>query len=134
MPSMYISNLDITSKIKNRILYSALMSFWSREAANVLCLIIVLFYRLIIDLFILQVDPDLGSVLMIDKANKELVEVAQRSEPSVLHERLFEGLVAMDWMSEVRKELAVRCPVVNNILSVLLDMSHHHDKKNLHCV
>ena len=66
---------------------------------------------------------------MIDKANKELVEVVRRSEPSVLRERLFEGLVATDWMSEVRKELAVRCPVVNNILSVLLDMSHHHDKK-----
>ena len=66
---------------------------------------------------------------MIDKANKELVEVAPRSEPFVLRERLFEGLVATDWMSEVRKELAVRCPVVNNILSVFLYMSHHHDKK-----
>ena len=66
---------------------------------------------------------------MIEKANKELVEIARRSEPSVLHERSFEGLVAKNWISDVKKELAIRCPVVNNMLSELLDMSHHHDKK-----
>ena len=57
---------------------------------------------------------------MIDKANKELGEVARRSEPFVLRERLFEGLVATNWMSEVRKGLAVRCPVVNNIHALCL--------------
>ena len=76
-----------------------------------------------------DLNPDLESASLIGKANKELVEVARRSEPSVLRERSFEGLVADNWMSEVKNELTVRCPVVNNILSVLLDMSHHQDKK-----
>lgn len=66
---------------------------------------------------------------MIQKANKELVEVARRSEPSVLRERSFEGLAANNWMSEVKNELSTRCPVVNNILSVLLDISHNSEKK-----
>jgi hypothetical protein len=69
------------------------------------------------------------SVSMIRKANKELVEVARRSEPSVLRERSFEGLTANNWMSEVKNELSTRCPVVNNILSVLLDISHNSEKK-----
>jgi hypothetical protein len=69
------------------------------------------------------------SVSMIQKANKELVKVARRSEPSVLRERSFEGLAANNWMSEVKNELSTRCPVVNNILSVLLDISHNREKK-----
>ena len=77
----------------------------------------------------LQADPDMGSVPVIDKANKELVEVARRGEPSVLRERLFKCLVAKIWMSEVKEELAIRCPVVNSILSVLLDTRHCQDKK-----
>jgi hypothetical protein len=32
-------------------------------------------------------------------------------------------------MSEVKNELSTRCPVVNNILSVLLDISHNSEKK-----
>ena len=112
------------------------MSFWSREAANAQChdssnLVLVVKAFMYGDqlsdyCFIyvfLQADPDLGSVSMIDKANKELVEVAQRGEPSVLRERLFEGLVAKNRMSEVKEEQATRCPVVNSILTVLLDES-----------
>ena len=66
---------------------------------------------------------------MIDKADKELVEIARRSEPSVLRERSYEGMAANNWMSEVKNELSTRCPTVNNILSVLLDISHNSEKK-----
>ena len=66
---------------------------------------------------------------MIDKANKELIEVARRTEPSVLRERSYEGMAADNWMSDVRNELSTRCPVVNNILSVLLDTGYKSEKK-----
>ena len=76
-------------------------------------------------LFVYQVD----SVSMIDKANKELVEVARRTEPSVLRERSYEGMAADNWMSEVKNELSTRCPVVNEILSVLLDTGYKSERK-----
>ena len=66
---------------------------------------------------------------MIDKANKELIEVAQRTEPLVLPERSYEGTAADNWMSDVKNELSTRCPVVNNILSVLLDTGYKNEKK-----
>ena len=65
----------------------------------------------------------------MDKANKELVEVARRSEPSVLRNRAYDGMSAESWMSEVLEELATRCPVTNNILSVLLESTIYLDKK-----
>ena len=66
---------------------------------------------------------------IIDKANKELVEVARRTEPSVLRGRSYEGMATDNWMSDVKNELSTRCPVVNNILSVLLDTEYKSEKK-----
>ena len=76
-------------------------------------------------LFVYQVD----SLAIIDKANKELVEVARRTEPSVLRERSYEGMATDNWMSDVKNELSTRCPVVNNILSVLLDTGYKSEEK-----
>ncbi|XP_028413251.1 uncharacterized protein LOC114536099 [Dendronephthya gigantea] len=62
-------------------------------------------------------------------ANKELVEVARRTEPSVLRHRTYDGMSADNWMSEVLEELATRCPVTNNILSALLESTIYQNKK-----
>jgi hypothetical protein len=69
-----------------------------------------------------------GEVLV--KANKELIEVARRSESSVLRKRSYDGMSAEGWMSEVLEELATRCPVVNNILRSLVESSIYPEKKN----
>ena len=66
---------------------------------------------------------------IIDKANKELVEVARRTEPSGLRQRSYEGMATDSWMSDVKNELSTRCPVVNNIMSVLLDTEYKSEKK-----
>jgi hypothetical protein len=71
----------------------------------------------------------LKTAQVLDKANKELVEVARRSEPSVLRNRAYDGMSADSWMSEVLEELAIRCPVTNNILSVLFESTIYLDKK-----
>ena len=68
---------------------------------------------------------------MIDKANKELDEVGRQTEPSVLRERSYEGMATDNWMSDVKNELSTKCPVVNNILSVLLDTGYNSEKKSL---
>jgi hypothetical protein len=74
------------------------------------------------------------SIFKIDevlvKANKELIEVARRSEPSVLRQRSYDGMSADSWMSEVLEELATRCPIVNNILMSLVENNIHPEKKN----
>ena len=70
----------------------------------------------------------IGQVLI--EANKELVEVARKSEPSVLRQRDCDGMSAEAWMSEVLGELATRCPVVNNILSSLLESTIYPEKKS----
>jgi hypothetical protein len=64
------------------------------------------------------------------KANKELIEVARRSESSVLRQRSFDGMSADSWMSEVLEELATKCPTVNNILMSILECSIRPEKKN----
>ena len=63
-------------------------------------------------------------------ANKELIEVARRSDSSVLRERGYDGLSAEGWMSNVLNELATRCPMVNSILCGLLENTTFPDKKN----
>ena len=74
----------------------------------------------------LLVDTSLVSIV---EANKELIEVARRSESSVLRNRTFDGLANENWMAEVLAELETRCPIVNNILCALLERTVHPDKK-----
>ena len=74
----------------------------------------------------LLVDTSLVSIV---EANKELIEVARRSESSVLRNRTFDGLANENWMAEVLAELETRCPIVNNILCALLERTVHLDKK-----
>ena len=67
---------------------------------------------------------------MLEKANKELIEVARRSEPSVLRQRDYDGISADSWISDVLEELATRCPVTNNILCALLENRIYPEKKH----
>ena len=66
---------------------------------------------------------------VIEKANKELVEIARRSNPSVLRQRDYDSISESCWMSEVLCELATRCPTVNSILSGLLESTIYLKKK-----
>ena len=66
---------------------------------------------------------------MLDKETKELIEVARRTEPSVLRQRDYDGMSKDSWMSEVLEELATRCPVTNRILAALLESSINPEKK-----
>ena len=72
-------------------------------------------------------DSSLSNVLTV--ANNELIEIARRSDASVLRQRFYDDLSSEDWMSDVSKEMATRCPVVNEILSSLLECSIYPDKK-----
>ena len=67
-----------------------------------------------------------GSIIL---ANKELIDVARRTEPSVLRQRGYDGMSSDSWMLEVLEELATRCPVTNGILSTLLESSIYPEKK-----
>ena len=67
---------------------------------------------------------------VLEKANKELIEVARRSEPSVLRQRDYDGVSADSWMSEVLEELSSRCPVTNKILAALLESCIQPEKKH----
>ena len=64
------------------------------------------------------------------EANRELIEVARRSDASVLRERSFDGLSAEDWMSEVLDELASRCPIALEILSTLIESTIYPQRKS----
>lgn len=66
---------------------------------------------------------------VIVQANKELIEVARRSESSVLRSRSFDGLADESWVAKVLAELETRCPIVNSILCALLERTVHPDKK-----
>ena len=72
-------------------------------------------------------DSSLSNVLTV--ANTELFEIARRSDASVLRERFYCGLSSENWMLDVTKEMATRCPVVNEMLSSLLECSIYPDKK-----
>lgn len=61
--------------------------------------------------------------MVLGVADKELVNIARRDEPSVLRDRTYDGLSQETWMVEVVKELRIRCPTVAEILSSLLDCS-----------
>ena len=39
----------------------------------------------------------------LDLANKELIEIARRSEPSVLRKRSYDGMSEINWMAVVAK-------------------------------
>ena len=66
-------------------------------------------------------------VLSVD--NKELIEVARRSDPSVLRQRDYGGLSSECWMSDILKEIESRCPMVHKILCSLLESDICPDKK-----
>ena len=68
-----------------------------------------------------------GEVLV--EANKELIEVARRGEPSILRQRSYDGLSSEGWMSEVLNEMLTRCPLVHQILSGLLETTIYPQKK-----
>ena len=67
---------------------------------------------------------------MLVEANKELIEVARRSDASFLRQRSFDGLPAVDWMSKMLDELATRCPIVSKILSTLSESTIYPEKKS----
>ena len=71
-------------------------------------------------------DSLLSNVLTV--ANKELIEIA-RSDAFVLRQRFYDGLSSEDWMSAVSKEMATRCPVVNEVISSLLECNIYLDRK-----
>ena len=66
---------------------------------------------------------------VLNVANKELIEVARRSNPSVLRQRDYGGLSSGSWMSDVLKEMESRCPMVHKILCSLLENAIYPDKK-----
>lgn len=69
--------------------------------------------------------------MLLNEANKELVNVARRDEPSVLRDRTYSGLSQETWMVEIVNELSTRCPTVAEILSSLLDCSMGNPEKKL---
>jgi hypothetical protein len=71
-----------------------------------------------------------ASSYVVGKANKELLEVARRSNPSVLRQRSFHGLSSETWMTELINEMKTRCPVAHQILSGLLENSIYPEKRN----
>ena len=66
---------------------------------------------------------------VLSVANKELIEVARRSDPSVLRQRDYGGLSSECWMSDILKEIESRCPIVHKILCSLLESDICPDKK-----
>lgn len=73
--------------------------------------------------------PTLPFGTVMQMANQELVEIARRSEPSVLRERSYKGLSQENWIAEVSSELAARCPVMAYIFSTLLQSDIYPHKK-----
>ena len=71
-------------------------------------------------------EPDI-----LKKAEKELVEIARKDEPSVLRNRSYQGMSESDWMTKVAKEINTRCPTVSKIFSMLLDCSLENPDKKL---
>ena len=71
-----------------------------------------------------------SSATVLNEANKEMLEVARRSNPSVLRQRGYDGMSAEDWMSNTINELSTRCPVVYNILCSLLESDYLPEMKS----
>jgi hypothetical protein len=68
-----------------------------------------------------------GTVMQM--ADQELVEVARRSEPSILRNRSYKGMSLENWIADVNSELASRCPMVAYIFSTLLQSDVYPQKK-----
>ena len=58
---------------------------------------------------------------IIEHVNKELTEVARRTEPSVLRDRTYHGMSEEKWMDVVKTEIQTRCPIIFHILSSILN-------------
>ena len=69
--------------------------------------------------------------MLLRDANKELVKIARRDEPSVLRDRTYGGLSKETWMFDIVNELLAKCPIVTEILSSLLDCSLLNPGKKL---
>lgn len=69
--------------------------------------------------------------MLLREANKELVNITRRDEPSVLRDRTYGGLSQETWMVEIVNELSTRCPTIAEILSSLLDCSMLNPGKKL---
>ena len=67
---------------------------------------------------------------VLSQANKELIEVARRGNPSVLRKRSFDGLSSESWMAELINEMTTRCPIAHQILSGLLENRIYPEKRN----
>ena len=63
-------------------------------------------------------------------ADRELIEIARRSEPSVFTQRTYDGVSAATWMSELFAELSTRCPTVYQILARLLESSYRPERRS----
>ena len=61
--------------------------------------------------------------MVLREANKELVNIARRDEPSVLRDRTCGGLAQETWMVAILNELSTKCPAIAEILSSFLDCS-----------
>lgn len=66
---------------------------------------------------------------ILETMNKELINVARRSEPSVLRKRTYDGLSESTWMDEVLNEITIRSPTVSDTLCMLLDYPLNSQKK-----
>lgn len=66
---------------------------------------------------------------ILETMNKELINVARRSEPSVLRKRTYDGLSESTWMDEVLNEITTRSPTVSDTLCMLLDYPLNSQKK-----
>ncbi len=78
----------------------------------------------------MRIEPAVSSPThALSVANKELIEVARRSDPSVLKQRDYGVLSSESWMSDVLKEMESRCPMVHKILCSLLESDIYPDKK-----
>jgi hypothetical protein len=69
--------------------------------------------------------------MVLREANKELVNIARRDEPSVLRDRTYGGLAQETWMVAILNELSTKCPTVAEILSSFLDCSMLNPEKKL---
>ena len=66
---------------------------------------------------------------ILETMNKELINVARRSEPSVLRKRTYDGLSESTWMDEVLNEITTRSPTVSDTLCMLLEYPLNSQKK-----
>ena len=71
---------------------------------------------------------------VLTKADKELVELARRSELSILRKRSYDGMSDNNWICNVTNEMSARSPTVLTILSKLLDIGYQPQRKMAACL